>query len=45
VVVRKAPVDLAVELLDLAAQPAVQARCEHAGDAVAAIHGDVHLAR
>src|SRR5204863_415889 len=43
-VVREAPVDFAVELGDLAAEPPVEARGEHPGDAVAAVDGDLHRA-
>src|SRR5439155_13358219 len=44
-VVRKAPVHFAVQLLHLAAQPPVKPRREHAGDAVAAIDRDAKRTR
>src|SRR6266849_777254 len=43
--VRKAPVDLAVELGHLAAQAPVEPRREHAGDAVAAVDRDMERPR
>src|SRR5258708_6182761 len=43
--IRKTPVHLAVELGALAAQALVQARREHAGDAVAAVHREAEWPR
>ena len=42
VMVGKIAVDVAIELLHLAAQRAEQARRDHAGDTVAAVHCDAH---
>ena len=44
-VVREAPVDLAVELGDFAAQPSIELRRQHSGNTVAAIDGDLHRPR
>src|SRR5439155_22656604 len=45
VMVRKAPVDFAIKLLDLASETPIKPRREHPRDAVAAVDGDAEGAR